>query len=333
MASASIIWEDNLTQKDGEGRRKPGIQRVGVVAGEAPVLRPDLKGDVQFTYLAGMVRKTVDEWLERRGRGKRNLEDLVEDCLGPAYLAACQHTGSEEAFCVLVETAGGARRRVYVSPEEYRERMVWAGRGEEGEFVKVVATVLPDSPPFTRPRTCLARNYKAKREVRETLRVIFRGRRNAIRDAVEGESQTGLEAIEETIDGGGKELAELVWFREVFSVLREKVDLLPAQERQALREVLGIGEETLSPAQRARALYHLRARLERWGVEPESDLLRLKAEANARERERNRNRKAAARARVKAARQAEAARPGRGMTAGERREALALGKRPGVGAG
>jgi hypothetical protein len=319
---------DNVTVTDGDGKRMKGIQAVGVVAGESPLHRPDLRGDVQYAYLAAMVRKTVSEWLGRRGRGKWNMAELVEDCLAPAYLAASLHAGDEVGVSVLAETAGGRRRVIYLSPSDAQERTLFAGEGEEGEVVRIVATNLALSPLAEKvtlgdgsvitegylgggPQTCLLRNYKAKRAVRETLRVIFRGRRNPIRDAVEGQSPLGLEAIEERVGGDAREVESAVWFGRVLGRLGEKIKLLSPQQVQAVAEVLGVAEVELTPAQRSRALAHLRVKLENWGItgdvvdDPEGlremEVAKLARDAGDKERAKDRERKTRARARIKTA--------------------------------
>src|ERR1039457_6993498 len=121
---------DTATLTDSEGKRVKGIQAVGVVAGESPLRRPDLQGDVQYSYLSAVVRKTVVEWLERRGRGKWNMEELVQDCLAPAYLSASQHEGGEVGVSLTVETLRGTRQNVYLSPSDAQERTLFAGEGE-----------------------------------------------------------------------------------------------------------------------------------------------------------------------------------------------------------
>jgi hypothetical protein len=297
------------------------VERVGVVAGEAPFRGVTIRGDQQWGYFRALVAKVFQEWEKSGRRIVGDREEVAEDCMVAAYLAATEYDGPENLIAVLAATVSTGRTvREYVTWEEYlRGEANHTCRG--GKIIKrrIVATALgEDRKPLVVP----ARNLIAKRAVRVLLRAEKWGRENgrevlSAQDAEEAQDREAL-TLDEELEVRYLIKRLRVWFTECYPSL-------PKNEREALADLTIRPIAALGGKARWKALQSLKARLIKAGVvilspEEEGEIMR----AEEAEKTRNRERKARAyRRRQEEAKVAEAFREAFGARTRDREREVA----------
>jgi hypothetical protein len=197
--------------------------------------RADLETETENRYMENLIRRTIEKTL---AANKRNLDaarisELVEDCKGPAYLAAHSYKGPEYLIRVLLVSDNGRKRASFVSLEAYYSGTAYPSPYSE-ETISVSATILS---PTRRAIVCKARHYFARRAVRENLRLALGGYHNVWADAVNGISPISRENLAETMETrpGPERVVEA---KAILADLAEWADLLPVSERSALCKVI-----------------------------------------------------------------------------------------------